>query len=118
MFRYDYGTHMYTRCCVPIDADNTRIIYYHSIHKKGALRQLLHTIYFRCIYTWLMHSNFSQQDYSVMAPQRYDKPEYLSSTDTQIVAWRRLLLKARGMPNATAARQSAAAYEEMPVAGE
>jgi hypothetical protein len=33
-----------------------------------------------------------------MAPQRYDTPEKLSGTDAEVIAWRRLLLSARGMP--------------------
>jgi hypothetical protein len=34
-----------------------------------------------------------------MAPQRYDTPEKLSGTDAEVIAWRKLLLKARGMPS-------------------
>jgi hypothetical protein len=45
-----------------------------------------------------MNANFSDQDYRVMAPQRYDTPEKLSGTDAEVIAWRRLLLSARGMP--------------------
>jgi hypothetical protein len=33
-----------------------------------------------------------------MAPQRYDTSEKLSGTDAEVIAWRRLLLSARGMP--------------------
>ncbi|HKQ27573.1 MAG TPA: Rieske 2Fe-2S domain-containing protein [Burkholderiales bacterium] len=114
MFRYDYGTHFYTRCCVPIDAHNTRIIYYHAAHRKSALGRLLHTIYFKLIHSWLMFENFSQQDYRVMGPQRYDLPEHLSPTDAEVVAWRRLLLKARGAPGQS--REVAARAVEMKVA--
>lgn len=98
MFRFDYGTHFYTRCCVPIDEKNTRVIYYHAARRKTALGRWLHTVYFRLIHSWLMFENFSQQDYRVMGPQRYDLPEILSPTDAEVVAWRRLLLKARGAP--------------------
>ncbi len=98
MFRFDFGTHMYTRCCVPIDAGNTRVIYYHAARRKTALRRLLHRVYFHLLHNWLMHENFSTQDYRIMAPQRYDLPEMLSATDSQIVGWRRLLLRARGGP--------------------
>jgi len=98
MFRFDYGTHMYTRCCVPIDERTTRIFYYHAARRKTALGRLLHRVWFRLFYDWAMHDNFSVQDYRVMAPQRYDQPEYLSATDSEVVAWRRLLLKARRSP--------------------
>jgi phenylpropionate dioxygenase-like ring-hydroxylating dioxygenase large terminal subunit len=98
MFRFDYGTHMYTRCCVPIDENNTRVIYYHSVRRKTALGRFLHRVYFTLVHNYLMHEDFSQQDYDVMAPQRYDLPETLSSTDAEVVAWRRLLLRARTGP--------------------
>ncbi|MSQ71108.1 MAG: hypothetical protein EXR27_07435 [Betaproteobacteria bacterium] len=98
MFRFDYGTHMYTRCCVPVDEKNTRIVYYHAARSQTAFGRMLHTAYFKLIYSWLMHDNFSQQDYKVMGPQRYDLPEILSATDSEVVAWRRLLLKAREGP--------------------
>ena len=45
-----------------------------------------------------MNTNFSNQDYQVVAPQRYDMPEKLSGTDAEVIAWRKLLLSARGMP--------------------
>ncbi len=102
MFRYDYGTHMYTRCCVPIDAHSTRVIYYHAARRNSAIGRLLHRAFFHLAYTWLMHENFSQQDYRVMGPQRYDLPEHLSATDSEVVAWRRLLLRARGRPRGDA----------------
>lgn len=101
MFRFDFGTHMLTRACVPIDENNTQIVYYHAVRRKG-IGRLLHNMYYYGFYRWAMYGNFSMQDYRVMAPQRYDLPEILSSTDAQIVAWRKLLLKARGMPRGTA----------------
>ncbi|MEQ9642307.1 MAG: Rieske 2Fe-2S domain-containing protein [Alphaproteobacteria bacterium] len=99
MFRFDFGTHMYTRACVPIDEETTRVIYYHSVRRPTALGRLKHKLYFYLFLTWAMHDNFSEQDHRVMAPQRYDTPEKLSGTDAQVIAWRKLLLKARGMPD-------------------
>jgi phenylpropionate dioxygenase-like ring-hydroxylating dioxygenase large terminal subunit len=98
MFRFDFGTHMLTRACVPMDESSTRIVYYHSVRRQGTFRKLLHKLYFYGFYRWAMYNNFSKQDYRVMSTQRYDMPEMLSSTDAEVVAWRRLLLKARGMP--------------------
>ncbi|MSQ71952.1 MAG: hypothetical protein EXR27_11780 [Betaproteobacteria bacterium] len=103
MFRFDFGTHMLTRACVPIDENSTLIVYYHSVRRKGVFRRLLHTLYFYGLYRWAMYHNFSKQDLRVMATQRYDLPESLSSTDAEVVAWRRLLLKARGMPRSVLA---------------
>ena len=53
--------------------------------------------YYHLFHRWAMFSDFSEQDYRVMAPQRYDTPEMLSSSDAQVVAWRKLLLSARGL---------------------
>jgi hypothetical protein len=46
----------------------------------------------------VLNYNFSNQDIKVMVPQRYDTPEKLSGSDGEIIAWRKLLLSARGMP--------------------
>ena len=97
MFRFDFGTHMYTRCCVPVDENRTRIVYYHGVRAPTAFGRLWQAVYYHCFYRWAMYTNFSEQDYRVMGPQRYDTPELLSSTDAQVVAWRKLLLVARGM---------------------
>ena len=44
-----------------------------------------------------MFVNFSNQDFRVVGPQRYDTPEYLSATDSHQLLWRRTILQARGM---------------------
>jgi nitrite reductase/ring-hydroxylating ferredoxin subunit len=98
MFRFDFGTHMYTRCCVPVDGTTTRVIYYHAVRHRNALRRSWSFLYFHGVHDWVMNTNFSNQDYRVMAPQRYDTPEKLSGTDAEVIAWRKLLLRARGMP--------------------
>ncbi len=98
MFRVPYWTFMYTRVSVPIDENHTKILYYHSVRPRTAPGRLIYKVWFHLFYNWLRHHNFSRQDFRVMQPQRYDLPEMLSRTDAHIVAWRRLLLKARG-PN-------------------
>ena len=98
MFRFDFGTHMYTRACVPVDDRLTRVIYYHAIRRRTAIGRALARLFFVTFQNWAMNANFSDQDYRVMAPQRYDTPEKLSGTDAEVIAWRRLLLSARGMP--------------------
>jgi phenylpropionate dioxygenase-like ring-hydroxylating dioxygenase large terminal subunit len=98
MFRFDFGTHMYTRVCVPVDESRTRVIYYHAVRKRSALARWGAALSFHGFHNWAMNTNFSNQDYRVMAPQRYDTPEKLSGTDAEVIAWRKLLLTARGMP--------------------
>jgi nitrite reductase/ring-hydroxylating ferredoxin subunit len=99
MFRFNMGAFMYTRCCVPVDENVTRVIYYHSVRRMSAAGRLWSTFHFHAFGNWLLNINFSTQDYRVMAPQRYDTPEKLSGTDAEVIAWRKLLLKARGMPS-------------------
>ena len=48
-----------------------------------------------------MYTDFSVQDFNAAGPQRYDTPEYLSSTDARLVMWRRLLTRARGLDSET-----------------
>ena len=53
------------------------------------------------IYRWLVQYNFSQEDMSVMENIDYTAPERLSSTDVEIVFWRRLVVtKDQGGRNA------------------
>ena len=74
------------------------MIYYHAIRRRTAVGRALARLFFVTFQNWAMNANFSDQDYRVMAPQRYDTPEKLSGTDAEVIAWRRLLLSARGMP--------------------
>ena len=99
MFRFDYGSHMYTRACVPIDERETRVFYYHSVRRCTLFGKIHSWLYFRGFHLWAMNDNFSRQDFRAMAPQRYDTPEVLSGTDAEIIMWRKLLLTARGMPS-------------------
>ena len=97
MVRLDYNTHAYTRCSIPVDKDLTREIYFHYAPSRNRLAKAYEWLHFRTFHQWAMMTNFSQQDLSASAPQRYDTREYLSSTDAQLVSWRKLLMHARGM---------------------
>lgn len=98
MFRFDFGGQMYTRFCVPVAADLTRVVYVHAARRHSWLGKTLHAVYYHLFRNWAMNINFSNQDYKVMATQNYDAPERLSSSDAELVRWRRMLLSARGMP--------------------
>ncbi len=99
MFRFDFGGQMFTRFCVPIDAETTRVFYIHAARRKTRLGRALRAAYYHLFRNWALNINFSTQDYRVMAAQDYDAPEMLSASDGQLVRWRRLLLTARGMPD-------------------
>ena len=97
MYRNDHKTDMYTRYAVPVTETLSRQIYFKSVRPKSGLGRLYERIHFRLYGRWMQVSNFSAQDAKAIIPQRYDTPEYLSSTDSHQVVWRRLILQARGM---------------------
>ena len=98
MFRFDFGPFMFTRACVPVDEKLTRVFYFQAKRKRSRLAKLGAALHFHAFNNWALNTNFSSQDYRVMAPQRWDTPEKLSGTDAEVIAWRKLLLTARGMP--------------------
>ena len=65
---------------------------------------------FKLIVEWLNHYNFSNQDYDAMATCRWQYPEFLSATDSHVVAERRLIAEhARGVrPRVQVAEQTTA----------
>ena len=96
MVRLDYHTHIYTRANVPIDANNTREIYFHFARGNNWFARLYEKLHFHLYHRWALYTNFSIQDFKAAGPQRYDTDEYLSATDSQLIAWRRLATRARG----------------------
>jgi phenylpropionate dioxygenase-like ring-hydroxylating dioxygenase large terminal subunit len=98
MFRYDHKFSVYTRHAVPVDEQTSRMVYFHAVRHHNPLRRAWERVYFHCFYNWAMNMNFSEQDLYVMQEQHYDRPEKLSGTDAEIITWRKLWLKARGMP--------------------
>ena len=100
MYRTFNRVFMYTRMMVPIDAENSRVWYYHTTKPASWVGRWYETLVFNLFHAWRMYDNFSVQDMGVMAPQRYDAPEYLSATDAAIVQLRRfLVLRARAAVN-------------------
>ena len=102
--RVDFNTHMYTRNNIPIDEKNTRQIYYHYARANSWLGRFYERLQFHAFHRWALVSNFSTQDFRAAAPQRYDSQEYLSSTDSHLVVWRRMMTRARGMEDLNAGK--------------
>ena len=97
MVRNNHHTHMYTRWTVPVDENLTRVIYFMSSRPKNRLGRVYDRLTFPFL-NWMIHYNFSDQDYNAMRSCRYQNPEYLSSTDNCVVALRRLVTEhARGI---------------------
>ncbi len=97
MFRNDHRTDMYTRNSVPVTEDLSRQIYFKAVRPNSWTGRVYERVHFTLIGRWMQVTNFSRQDFTAVAPQRYDTPEHLSATDTHQVLWRRLVLQARGM---------------------
>ncbi len=97
MFRSDHRTDLYTRNCIPVTEELSRQIYFKAVRPNSWVGRWYERIHFKLYGKWMQVTNFSQQDMHAMVGQRYDTQEYLSSTDTHQIVWRRLILQSRGM---------------------
>jgi hypothetical protein len=74
------------------------VLYVRTRRIKTKFGRLYERVSFRTIVEWLNHYNFSDQDYDAMRSSRWQYPEYLSATDSHVVAQRRLITEhARGL---------------------
>ncbi|MGH7089917.1 MAG: Rieske 2Fe-2S domain-containing protein, partial [Stellaceae bacterium] len=96
MVRIDYRTYMWTRWAVPIDANTTRMFYFHAAVRPTVPGRAYEFLAYHLFHHWVMDRNFSAQDAPAAVRAYYDRPEYLAPTDAQLVGWRRFLLTARG----------------------
>jgi nitrite reductase/ring-hydroxylating ferredoxin subunit len=99
--------HLYTRYCVPVEENLTRVIFFRSRRIKSRLGRLYERLSFRLLIEWLNHYNFSNQDYDAMGTTRWQFPEHLSSTDSFVIAERHLVANLARRP--TSAEPTAAA---------
>jgi phenylpropionate dioxygenase-like ring-hydroxylating dioxygenase large terminal subunit len=92
MFRAEFAYDLYTRMCVPVEENLTRVWYYHYLRPKSALQRSWQRLLYFALRRWVIEYNFSRQDERVMLNQRYDTPEKLSATDAEVIQWRRLVV--------------------------
>lgn len=92
MFRTEFAWDLYTRMCVPVEENVTRVWYYHCTRPTTALARLREQAIYYGLHRWIIEHNFSRQDERVMLNQRYDTPEKLSGTDAEVIQWRRLVV--------------------------
>jgi len=83
---------LYTRYCVPVEEWRTRVWYMHPVLARTRLILAWNWLVYWTWARWSCDYNFSQQDMSVMLNLRYERPEKLSSTDAEVVQWRRLVV--------------------------
>jgi hypothetical protein len=97
MQRLSHWNCFYTRWCVPVDENLTRVIYFCSHRPRNKMEALYRMLTWPW-HNWERHFNFSDQDYDAMRTTRYQHPEYLSSTDSYLIMVRKLLTEhARGL---------------------
>ncbi len=69
MFRTEFSWDLYTRMCVPIGENLTRVWYYHCLRPKGTLQRLWQRFLYGAVHRWIIEYNFSRQDERVMLDQ-------------------------------------------------
>jgi len=82
------GNH--TRYAVAVEPNFSRVVYFYFVRARTPLRRLWEKLHFALVHMPLQY-NFSNQDNGAASPCRFWMPEYLSSTDVQIVQWRSLI---------------------------
>lgn len=93
MVRVNFGVFHYTRSAVPVNANMSRIVYFH--HRKrapfGVFGEAFQRLWFYSYFNYWLHYNFSGADGDVAAPCRYWTKEHLSATDSHLVMLRKLV---------------------------
>lgn len=107
MFRTVSSTHAYTRVCVAMEAQQSRVIYYYSTRPKNLVHKAYIWAQYYLWFRWHMLVHFSNQDLYPMLDQRWDTPEMLSPNDAELIVWRKMLTSARGMDSDAAASPEA-----------
>ena len=82
----------YCRWTVAMEEWKTRVWYFHYTRPRSRVERAWFQFLYVTIYKWLSEYNFSQQDMRVMLFQKYDHPEKLSGTDSEVVQWRKLVV--------------------------
>ena len=84
-----------TRWPVPVEENLTRMVYL-NVERYGRRPNTLRRLWSAVSWpyrNWELNFNFRNQDYDAEKYVQYDKPEYLSSTDSVVVAMRRLFVE-------------------------
>ena len=96
---------IYTRWCVPVEPNLTRVVYFRGRRVRSLLGRFYDQLAYHLYRNFLFHYNFSDQDYDAMRSTQYQLPEYLSSTDSHVVAQRRLVTEyGRGIKRTVAVK--------------
>ena len=95
--RGPWRSSMYTRWCIPVEENMTRVLYLHTARPKTVLGRSWEWITWPAV-NFLVNFNFSDQDYDAMRTARYDMPEHLSSTDAILISLRKTFFECQRQP--------------------
>ncbi|MGH7907744.1 MAG: Rieske 2Fe-2S domain-containing protein [Candidatus Binataceae bacterium] len=88
---------MYTRWVIPVEENITRVMYLYSARPASRLDWIRRALTWP-LYNFIVHYNFSDQDFDAIRTVQYQYPEFLSSTDSYLVMVRKLFTEhARGV---------------------
>jgi phenylpropionate dioxygenase-like ring-hydroxylating dioxygenase large terminal subunit len=91
--RVNYGPFMYTRYAVPVKANISRQVLFHTARRQTPFGRMMEKARFYVFQNWLQNYNFSRQDNEVASPCRYWTPEHLSATDSHLVLLRKVIVE-------------------------
>ncbi len=92
MQRIDNGWSQYTRWCVPIDAETTRVFYIHATRPKTPWARLRDIALFPIRQRYLQYRQFGGQDDKALLDFRFDQPEHFSEFDIETIGWRTMAI--------------------------
>ena len=84
-----------TRWAVPVEDNLTRMVYL-NVERYSQAPSIFRRLWSNVTWpyrNWELNFNFRNQDYDAEKYVQYDLPEYLSSTDSVVVAMRRLFVE-------------------------
>lgn len=100
--------HLHTRWCIPVEEDYTRILHTYAFPAQSKLARLWARAFHPV--RQFMQFNFSSQDGDAAGSVRYQYPEFLSSTDSYMVALRKLVTEhGRGIQRPLAVKEETTA---------
>jgi len=92
MQRIDNGWSQYTRWCVPIDANTTRVFYFHATRPRNRWARLRDRALYPIRQRYLQYRNFGGQDDRLLIHFDFSRPEHFSEFDIETIGWRTLAI--------------------------
>jgi nitrite reductase/ring-hydroxylating ferredoxin subunit len=92
MQRIDNGWSQYTRWCVPVDANTTRVFNLHATRPPNGWARLRDRVLYPIRQRWLQYRDFGGQDDRTLVDFDFTRPEHFSEFDVETMGWRTLAI--------------------------